>query len=89
MFEGTDYEYSRTTNKILEAFPLQKGVKPEDIMINSTPFGFSDWARLKGRAGHLAYRLLNHDAIVLDEPDYLPLSADGGAFSFHLVSFHA
>jgi urea transport system substrate-binding protein len=43
VLEGTDYVYPRTTNKILEAFLLQKGVKPEDIMINYTPFGFSDW----------------------------------------------
>src|SRR6202522_3844395 len=43
VLEGTDYVYPRTTNKILEAFLLQKGVKPEDIMTNYTPFGFSDW----------------------------------------------
>ena len=40
---GTDYVYPRTTNKILEAYLLQKGVKKEDIMINYTPFGHSDW----------------------------------------------
>ena len=40
---GTDYVYPRTTNKILEAYLLAKGVKPEDIMINYTPFGHSDW----------------------------------------------
>jgi urea transport system substrate-binding protein len=40
---GTDYVYPRTTNKILEAYLLQKGVAPEDIMINYTPFGHSDW----------------------------------------------
>jgi urea transport system substrate-binding protein len=40
---GTDYVYPRTTNKILEAYLLGKGVKKEDIMINYTPFGFSDW----------------------------------------------
>jgi urea transport system substrate-binding protein len=43
VLEGTDYVYPRTTNKILQAFLLQKGVKPEDIMVNYTPFGFSDW----------------------------------------------
>ena len=43
MLEGTDYVYPRTTNKILEAYLLAKGVAPEDIMINYTPFGFSDW----------------------------------------------
>jgi urea transport system substrate-binding protein len=40
---GTDYVYPRTTNKILEAYLKAKGVKPEDIMINYTPFGHSDW----------------------------------------------
>src|SRR6201991_3192249 len=40
---GTDYVYPRTTNKILEAYLKQKGVKQEDIMINYTPFGHSDW----------------------------------------------
>jgi urea transport system substrate-binding protein len=40
---GTDYVYPRTTNKILEAYLLGKGVAKEDIMINYTPFGHSDW----------------------------------------------
>ena len=40
---GTDYVYTRTTNKILEAYLIQKGVAKEDIMINYTPFGHSDW----------------------------------------------
>ncbi|CAN5915270.1 urea ABC transporter substrate-binding protein [soil metagenome] len=40
---GTDYVYPRTTNKILEAYLKLKGVKQEDIMINYTPFGHSDW----------------------------------------------
>jgi urea transport system substrate-binding protein len=40
---GTDYVYPRTTNKILESFLKAKGVKSEDIMINYTPFGHSDW----------------------------------------------
>ena len=40
---GTDYVYPRTTNKILEAYLQAKGVAPEDIMINYTPFGHSDW----------------------------------------------
>jgi urea transport system substrate-binding protein len=43
VLEGTDYVYPRTTNKILEAYLKSKGVKDEDIMINYTPFGFSDW----------------------------------------------
>ena len=40
---GTDYVYPRTTNKILEAYLKQNGVADEDIMINYTPFGHSDW----------------------------------------------
>jgi urea transport system substrate-binding protein len=40
---GTDYVYPRTTNKILETYLLDLGVAPEDIMINYTPFGHSDW----------------------------------------------
>ena len=40
---GTDYVYPRTTNKILEAYLKLKGVKPDDIMINYTPFGHCDW----------------------------------------------
>jgi len=43
VLEGTDYVYPRTTNKILEAYLLAKGVKHEDISINYTPFGYSDW----------------------------------------------
>src|SRR2546430_17589782 len=43
VLEGTDYVYPRTTNKILEAYLKLKGVAAEDIMINYTPFGFSDW----------------------------------------------
>jgi len=43
VLEGTDYVYPRTTNKILEAYLKQKGVADSDIMINYTPFGFSDW----------------------------------------------
>jgi urea transport system substrate-binding protein len=40
---GTDYVYPRTTNKILEAYLKQNGVADDDIMINYTPFGHSDW----------------------------------------------
>ena len=40
---GTDYVYPRTTNKILKAYLQAKGVADEDIMINYTPFGHSDW----------------------------------------------
>lgn len=40
---GTDYVYPQTTNKILEAYLKDKGVAAEDISINYTPFGHSDW----------------------------------------------
>ena len=41
---GTDYVYPRTTNKILESYLKDVlGVSPDDIMINYTPFGHSDW----------------------------------------------
>ncbi len=40
---GTDYVYPRTTNKILEAYLKDHGVADDDIMINYTPFGFSNW----------------------------------------------
>ena len=43
VLEGTDYVYPRTTNKILAAYLKFKGVPDEDVMINYTPFGFSDW----------------------------------------------
>ncbi len=57
VLEGTDYVYPRTTNKILEAYLKLKGVPAGNIMVNYTPFGFSDWssevARIKafGSAG--------------------------------------
>ncbi|PWW31488.1 amino acid/amide ABC transporter substrate-binding protein (HAAT family) [Chromohalobacter israelensis] len=40
---GTDYVYPRTTNKILEAYLKDHGVADDDIMVNYTPFGFSNW----------------------------------------------
>jgi urea transport system substrate-binding protein len=43
VLEGTDYVYPRTTNKILEAYLISKGIPKEDIIVNYTPFGFSDW----------------------------------------------
>src|SRR5262249_59703374 len=43
VLEGTDYVYPRTTNKILEAYLKARGVKPEDVSINYTPFGYADW----------------------------------------------
>lgn len=43
---GTDYVYPRTTNQILESYLLQKGIKEEDIFVNYTPFGHSDWSKI-------------------------------------------
>lgn len=43
---GTDYVYPRTTNKILEAYLISKGIPKEDIFVNYTPFGHSDWSKI-------------------------------------------
>jgi len=43
---GTDYVYPRTTNKILEAYLISKGIPASDIFVNYTPFGHSDWSRI-------------------------------------------
>jgi urea transport system substrate-binding protein len=43
VLEGTDYVYPQTTNKILKAYLMSKGVAEADIMVNYTPFGYSDW----------------------------------------------
>ncbi|WP_375142900.1 urea ABC transporter substrate-binding protein [Pelagibacterium sp. 26DY04] len=40
---GTDYVYPQTTNLILEQYLMDAGVAEEDILINYTPFGHSDW----------------------------------------------
>ncbi len=43
---GTDYVYPRTTNKILAAYLKSKGIAEDDIFINYTPFGHSDWSKI-------------------------------------------
>jgi urea transport system substrate-binding protein len=43
---GTDYVYPRTTNKILNQYLLDKGIAEEDIFVNYTPFGHSDWSKI-------------------------------------------
>ncbi len=44
---GTDYVYPRTTNRILEAFLKDEhGIAEDDIMVNYTPFGHSDWQNI-------------------------------------------
>jgi urea transport system substrate-binding protein len=40
---GTDYVFPRTSNKIIEAYLISKGVAQEDIIVNYTPFSHSDW----------------------------------------------
>ena len=40
---GTDYVYPRTTNKILRAMLIKKGIKESDIDEKYTPFGHSDY----------------------------------------------
>jgi urea transport system substrate-binding protein len=82
VLEGTDYVYPRTTNKILEAYLRSKGVAPADILINYTPFGFSDWqtevSRIKkfGSAGKktAVVSTINGDANV---PFYKELANQG------------
>ncbi len=44
VLEGTDYVYPQTTNKILKAYLMGKGVKEADISVNYTPFGHADWS---------------------------------------------
>ncbi|MFO1207781.1 MAG: urea ABC transporter substrate-binding protein [Amaricoccus sp.] len=79
---GTDYVYPRTTNQILEAYLKQHGVADEDIMINYTPFGQSDWQTIVsdikkfGSAGKktAVVSTINGDANV---PFYKELGAQG------------
>jgi urea transport system substrate-binding protein len=79
---GTDYVYPRTTNKILEAYLKKKGFGSADIMINYTPFGYSDWqsivAKIKafGSAGKktAVVSTINGDANV---PFYKELGNEG------------
>ena len=79
VLEGTDYVYPRTTNRILEAYLKQKGVAEDDLSINYTPFGHSDWQtrvsaiRRFGSAGKptAVVSTINGDANV---PFYLELA---------------
>jgi len=83
---GTDYVYPRTTNKILEQYLLDKGIPKEDILINYTPFGHSDWQTIVsdikafGSAGKKAavVSTINGDANV---PFYKELGNQGIAAS--------
>ncbi|WP_323989547.1 urea ABC transporter substrate-binding protein [Nguyenibacter sp. L1] len=40
---GTDYVYPRTTNQILANYLKSKGIAGDDLMVDYTPFGQSDW----------------------------------------------
>ncbi|WP_068305110.1 urea ABC transporter substrate-binding protein [Pararhodobacter sp. CCB-MM2] len=79
---GTDYVYPRTTNQILEAYLQAQGVAPEDIIVNYTPFGHSDWQTIVseirefGSTGRPAavVSTINGDANV---PFYNELAAQG------------
>ena len=46
---GTDYVFPRTANKILKAFLLAKGVPPENIMEEYTPFHHQDYQTIVGK----------------------------------------
>lgn len=80
---GTDYVFPRTTNKILETYLKEEyGVADEDILVNYTPFGHSDWqsivAQIKefGSAGKktAVVSTINGDANV---PFYKELANQG------------
>lgn len=43
---GTDYVYPRTTNNILESYLQSKDIAKDDIFVNYTPFGHSDWSKI-------------------------------------------
>jgi urea transport system substrate-binding protein len=43
---GTDYVYPRTTNNILQQYLLDNGIAEENIFVNYTPFGHSDWSTI-------------------------------------------
>ncbi|NDU99685.1 urea ABC transporter substrate-binding protein [Pseudoroseicyclus tamaricis] len=51
---GTDYVYPRTTNNILEQYLLDHGIPEEDIFVNYTPFGQSDWSTIISDVQELA-----------------------------------
>ncbi len=51
---GTDYVYPRTTNRILEQYLKDNGIAEEDIFVNYTPFGHSDWSTIVADVQNLA-----------------------------------
>ena len=90
---GTDYVYPRTTNAILEAYLLSKGIAPENIFVNYTPFGHSDWSTIVsdvvalGAGGEQVgvISTINGDANI---GFYTELAAQGvSADDIHVVAF--
>lgn len=51
---GTDYVYPRTTNNILQSYLQEQGIPEEDIFVNYTPFGHSDWSTIVSDVRELA-----------------------------------
>jgi urea transport system substrate-binding protein len=51
---GTDYVYPRTTNQILASYLQENGIAEEDIFVNYTPFGHSDWSTIVSDVQELA-----------------------------------
>ncbi|MCD6023750.1 MAG: urtA [Fibrobacteria bacterium] len=51
---GTDYVFPRTANKILKAFLLAKGVPPENIMEEYTPFHHQDYQTIVSKVKKFA-----------------------------------
>ena len=51
---GTDYVYPRTTNNILQSYLQEQGIPEEDIFVNYTPFGHSDWSTIVSDVTELA-----------------------------------
>ena len=51
---GTDYVYPRTTNTILEQYLKDAGIAEEDIFVNYTPFGHSDWQTIVAKVKDLS-----------------------------------
>ncbi len=61
---GTDYVYPRTTTRSLEAYLKDKGVAEEDIMINYTPFGHSDWQSIVSDTSKSSVKRARKTAVV-------------------------
>lgn len=51
---GTDYVYPRTTNRILRAYLISRGIPEADILEEYTPFGHSDWQGIVARVKRFA-----------------------------------